>query len=234
MLPEEYNILAKATGLRPCHFLWQCDDRKIVILGNTTNTVKHDTIWTSDLPDDCSLAKWAAVIHEERLHPEKQILWDEAYAAQHNEVVKRRQFARHIGNLLNEQMDSHSLTQTTLVRYAEAYLYYWPKSDYYPSDVRPLALSILKDHHYKKENHQPLFAGKVDLKRLIIHCLADHLLEEFNDNEKGWKIDHLIEDEYVDEFQEIKGEYGHIDMYQVKQIAAPPPQRFWYMEPKVL
>lgn len=235
LLPEEYNVLVDATGLRPRHFVWNCGDTRLVILGNADpSSVRHGILYTSDLPCSNTLVKWASIVHNERCDFSRQAKWDIAFLSQWNQLVKHRRLVRHIGSQMDIDMAAIDIRKTTLVQYALAYLYHWPDSTK-SAQIRELALRVVKELYSTKEDHCPEFPGVIDAKKLVVDRIATHLeKDKENDGARGWNIAPYIPMCCADDFKWIRREFGHLDMYYVQQTLIVRPLVCWCFEPRTL
>lgn len=234
VLPGEYRILAEATGYRPPHFKWSCGDIRLVILGNADPACVSDNIyWTDSLPQQNILSEWAKTLHAERLDAKKAEKWDHVYAEAFKYHVKFRDLVRKIGKVLDVDRDCHNLTRTRLVLFAMGYLFFWQGS--HDQTTKELAKRIFKEYHTNKEDHNNGYPGERDILNIIADRLTAHLLLEFeNDGQRGWKIPEnwLTSADMKSQYESIKKEFGHINLYDLRYLPRPPLPQLWYRENK--
>jgi hypothetical protein len=232
VLPDEYSLLVKATGYRPPHFRWSCGDANLIILGNSDpNSIRHDGQWISSLPQEFLLVKWAKTVHNERLDTSMKLRWDEAFSDAWNYYVRHRDLVRKIGKVIETDADGHNLTKTTMVLYAIGYVWFWPHIQ--DHTTKELAVKVIRERHLKREDHYVEYPGMVDPKRVVADKLATHILYDKEcDGQKGWDLSSWIYPEVNTDYQYLKKEFGHTDLYHLPQLPESPLPQLWYMEKK--
>jgi hypothetical protein len=231
VLPDEYSILVEATGVRPQHFRWRCGEKILYILGHADpNTLKYDIKWTEALPQHHILTRWSQRIHHERSDESKRKIWDKAFYKAWRYHLNHRTIARLIGKIVDLDMDSHNMTQTLLVLYALGYLWYWPEAQ--DKSIKDLALSVFLELHLKKEDHNPQFIGEIDSKRLIVDKLAAYVItfQDKKDHQNGWNIRSWIPVDKQTDYEYLKKEFGHNDLFKCLNEPKPPMPQFYYFE----
>jgi hypothetical protein len=232
VLPDEYSFLAEATGYRPLHFRWKCGELNLVILGNADpNQVKQKGQWTDSLPQDHILTRWARRVHHERMDTSRKVVWDLAFTESRRYHTKHRELVRKIGKVLQVDMDSHNLTKSTLVHYALGYMWFWPQE--HDPATRDLAEMVMKEHHRKREDHYCEYPGIMDSKKVVADRLGAHILvDKGNDGQRGWRISSWLYPDVVTDYEHIKKEFGHTNLYHLKNLPKLPLPQLWYSEKK--
>ena len=227
VLPEEYNILVRVTGVIPSHFVWHIGVTGIVVLGNADpTTVRHSMFYNTNIPCNTTLAKWASILENHRNDEKQRTKWDSAFYAQWQWTLRHRQLTRHIGRLLEVDMDDMDIPKSTLVQYALAYLYHWPDS-HDNMILKESATRVVRELYLNKSDHKAEFTGIIDSKKLIADCLALHVASDKKDEERGWNIDSYLPECCKEDFKHVKKEYGHIDMYYSAHTMITRPVKVW-------
>ncbi len=170
VLPDEYEILAFNTGLRPMCLKARCGAIDLRILGIAVPEQVAGRLWRDDLPVDGTICQWASAVYEDMKNTGREELWQKAFIGALEYFKHHRHLVRCAGHLLGIDMDDHDLTKTKLFHYALGYLWHWSAEQC--DQMKDLAWKVVRERHLTQEDHHPEFMGQVDALKLFTDRLS--------------------------------------------------------------
>ena len=128
-----------------------------------------------------------------------------------------RALVRKVGRLYEIIMNDHDLSKSRIVHVALAYSFHWDDT---PRDkgLQKLAQTAIESGHMSCEDHHRLYEerqeGLVNVRKLLIDRLSEHIQKDPIDKENGWGVDEkLIPKEYQRSWKLLKSKNKHKNLY---------------------
>lgn len=222
VLPNDYDILAHATGHNIPYVEVTCGSIKMRLIGHKSRQkVASQFSHENFLMKDNAMIQFARILNKDVRDPKMAAPWERSFTESLSRFRFHRCLVRNIGKLLGIDTDGHGLTKTTLVLFALGYLRYWPVQKPADDDIRKkAACRVVVEGHLTQEDHHLEFLGdRVNVDKLFCDRLATHLEKCVFGEAGGWDMDErLIPIQLIRQWRAFREKHGHIDLIRAYRM----------------